>query len=164
MSYILVIGGGKDSIFLIEKIHKAGLKAIVVDRNPEALAFNVADKKLILSTHNSKPIIDSIKEDILAVVTRSSGIPVITAAEISESLGLKGTGTGAAKRLTNKDNFAGFCKEFSIESAKKYSLNDIGAINFPCVIKPALETVGKKGVRLVQNKEKLPEMLQDIKK
>ncbi len=158
-NYVVVIGGGKNSVLVVDKIHKLGLKALVVDRNSNAPGITCANEKIILSTYKSKPIIRELikfqsHQKIVAVATRSSGIPVITAAEIADVLNLPGPGKEAARILTYKDSFAKLCAKRGIPTAG-IQLLDFQRIQeqvsryIPCVIKPTLGLVGKKGVRLI---------------
>lgn len=160
--YVLVVGGGKNSVLLVDKIHGLGFNVIVVDKDRNAPAMPCANKKITLSTYESAPIIDKLEKlkkegvKIIAAVTRSSGIPVIATAEIASHLKLPGVGGGSvAKALTYKHYFAEFKKKHGISSAsfQKIDLNleyyDQISNNIPCVIKPTLGFVGKRGVILI---------------
>lgn len=174
-NYVVVVGGGKDSVLVIEKIHKLGLKAMVVDRNPNSPSAVCADKKIILSTFESKPIIRELKrfqsnhKKIAAVVTRSSGIPAITTAEISDALSLPGAGAGAARVLTYKDLFTELCIKYGIPTAriqisdffkKRKQILD----HLPCVVKPTLGFIGKKGVMLIQKESEINLAVENARK
>jgi biotin carboxylase len=160
--YVVVIGGGKNSVLVINKIHELGLKAIVADRDRDAPGVICADKKILHSTYESKPIIDELirfqddRKKIVAVVTRSSGIPVITTAEVAESLNLPGAGVESARILTYKHSLTECCLKHNIPTAegrlldfkKRKQVLDY----MPCVVKPTLGLVGKKGVTLIVDK------------
>jgi phosphoribosylamine-glycine ligase len=160
--YIAVIGGGIDSVLVINKINQLGYSSIVVDRNPKAPGMFYADEKITLSTHEAQPIISRLEEYddlVAAVVTRSSGVPVMVTAEVADALGLPGVGKDAARILTDKGLFKSFCKRNNIPFVEGFIITDEIDTNkirniIPCVIKPALEYSGKAGVNLLIDKTK----------
>jgi carbamoylphosphate synthase large subunit len=161
---IIVVGGGKHSILLIQKIRKLSLFVILIDRDPCAPGVPYADLHISLSTYHADPIIEELssifksKGKFAGIVTRSSGIPVMTTAQIAEYYGLPGAGLYAAKTLTKKDSFAFHLKKehlpnsggILIDSKDYYrKIKD----SIPCIIKPTLGLVGKAGVCLVSSED-----------
>ncbi|MDD4477068.1 MAG: hypothetical protein PHY40_02820 [Patescibacteria group bacterium] len=174
-NYVIVVGGGKDSVFVIDKIHRMGLKAIVVDKNPVVPGMICADEKIVSSTYESEPIIKKLKKfiasgkKIVAIVTRSSGIPVITTAKIADALNLFGAGEDAARVLTYKNLFTDLCYDNGIPTAR-IKMSDFKKRNkyltryFPCVIKPALGLAGKVDVRMITKDLKIGSVITAVKK
>ncbi|MCX7999538.1 MAG: hypothetical protein N3A69_11415, partial [Leptospiraceae bacterium] len=54
--YILSLGGGKNQLPFVEACIRNGFKTIVVDKNPKAPAFSIADIKIIESVTEYRKI------------------------------------------------------------------------------------------------------------
>ena len=61
-STLLVLGAGEDQRFAIETAKEMGCFVIAADINPNAPAFDICDKKAIVSTRDTKALIGFIKD------------------------------------------------------------------------------------------------------
>jgi len=118
-----------------------------------------------LSTHDAPPIIQALKNSeisdrIVAVLNRSSGPPVVTAATINEAFGLPGVPVERARQCLNKDLLREECLRQNLSVVEHQVVSDFSALSIedlslPCVVKPALSMVGKQGVVVVDNMDRL---------
>lgn len=158
---VVCLGAGPSQLVVILKLKQMGFKVIAVDRNQVAPGFNYCDERVVLSTYDSGPVVNKLKQlckqyHLVGVINRSSGPPVITAAEINKEFGFPGVPVPAAKAIIEKNLFleACACQGLSVPRTSIIdSANDItiDEYSFPCVIKPALSLVGKKGVSIINN-------------
>jgi len=157
--YILVIGGGNDTLFLLQQINLLGFKSIVVDRDPLVKSADIADEYLCLSTHDSAPILNAIRsKKIIACLTRSSGIATLCWSEVSQALGHKTPDPKTIEYLSSKLLLHKLCMTMNIATPvtkifEKWE--DLSDIQWPLVVKPEWEKVGKVGVTLVNYPENI---------
>lgn len=59
---LLIIGAGREQIPAYQIAKKMGLNVIGTDRNPNAPAFDFADKKLICSTRDANHTLETVLE------------------------------------------------------------------------------------------------------
>lgn len=138
---------------------------IAVDRNPDAPAFEFVDEAICLSTYSAQPIIKELMRlsetyEFKAVLTRSSGMPVVTTAVISDALGLQNVDVEGARSIVHKTKFVKHCTEYDIPAPKNQSAVstedvDWKRIIFPAILKPSLGLIGQQGVCVVENKSQL---------
>ena len=163
---LVCLGAGKSQLLVIRKAKELGFQIIAIDRNPSAPGFLLSDVQLELSTHEPGPILCALKKltsefNILGVINRSAGPPVLTAATICSSLSLPGVNLEAAQTVIDKGRLMRFCSLNNIPAPLCQSVStlkdlDVGALTYPCIIKPALSLVGKGGVKLVKQPSELP--------
>lgn len=153
---LLIIGAGREQIPVYQTAKKMGLFVIGTDINPEAPAFDYADKKLICSTRNAmetlEVVLDYSKNNrIDGVMTVANDVPY-TVALVAEKLKLLGISTDSAKIVSNK----ALMKECFIENnipTPKYQvlktkdefLKKIQTMKFPLILKPS-DGRGSRGV------------------
>lgn len=162
---IVFVAAGDQQLLPISVAKKIGFAVVAIDKNLEAVAFAVADEIINLSTYAAEPIIHKLKRlkesyNFRAVVTRSSGIPVVTTAAISKASGLRGVDIHGADSIIHKTKFARRCTECGIpapenQSAASTKEIDWESIKYPAILKPSLGLVGQKGVFVVNNSTEL---------
>jgi biotin carboxylase len=158
---VVIIAAGEQQVCLIKKAKHMGFAVIAVDINPKALGFDISDEKIICSTYDATGIIEHLeafakKYALKGVLTKSSGIPVLTTAKISHHFTLPGVAPQTAEKIIDKHQLLVKCKQFNIpipkhiatDSFKKINLSEI---SFPVVMKPALASGGKRGVFFIEN-------------
>jgi len=160
-SAVVCIGAGKWQVIVIRKAKELGLAVIAVDRDPDAPGFALSDERLVLSTQDAGPIINRVSElraryQLVGVVNRSSGIPVVTAAKTAQAYGLPGVPCDSARTIVDKAKFQKACAAKGLHMALRQSVSTLAKlrpshVTFPCVLKPAMSMVGKSGVRIVTN-------------
>ena len=164
---IICLAAGKSQIIVIEKAKELGLSVLAVDRDPNAPGFALSDEKLRLSTYDAQPIIETLhslkhKYQLVGVVNRSSGPPVVTAAKICQAFELPGIPLDSARIIVNKSELMKACAGRGIATPACQAVSSLEEVSrehldFPCIVKPSLSLVGKNGVRLVPNENSLPE-------
>ena len=158
---IINIAAGPSQIPVIKKAKELGYSVLAIDKNRSAPGFAFCDEQIICSTYDHVCMIEKLrhyekKYDFVGVINRSSGPPVVTTAHISAFFQLPGITPYAAELFMNKDKLAIFCDENNIPRPKTLIIKKSTwpsnlNIKFPCIIKPSLSLVGKKGVYFVKN-------------
>jgi biotin carboxylase len=164
---ILVLAGGDSQYSLASALKKQGCELVVVDQNRDAPCFALADEVVLHSTWDAEGILGKLAEKKLAdkiegIAVKSSGMPVLTAASLSERLGISFITADNAHKLADKKYFLTAAAECNIPVAKLYSENK-ESIPFPCVVKPALSHTSKKGIHLVRASRFLSSAIEDAR-
>ena len=149
MKKILLLGGSRYLIPVINKIHELGHYAITCDYLPNNIAHKYSDE------YHNVSIIDKDKVLKLAQELKIDGIMsfacdpgVTTAAYVAEKMKLPSSGP---------------YNNFNVPVAKEYTdietaLNDIDMFNWPVIVKPT-DSAGSKGVTKVEEKDKLEDAI-----
>lgn len=141
--FFLILGGGKNSIELIQKIKKYNFQVILVDRDENCPAKRYADLYICLSTWNPKLILKNLKQvEIILCLTRSSGLPGYSAVYINQSLGYVQTDPLNALALLDKKKIYNLQINNIVSLPKIFHSGEI-CLNLPIICKPAIEKVGK---------------------
>lgn len=165
MKKILLLGGSKFLIPVIEEIHKQGHYAITCDFLPDSIAHKYSDEYQNVSVIDKEAVLDLAKGlNIDGIMSFSCDAGVVTAAYVAEKLGLPfQCSYESACILQNKGLFRKFLYEngFNCPYAQSYvdpqkAYEDIDNFNLPVIVKPA-DSAGSKGVTKVDNKEQLKE-------
>jgi biotin carboxylase len=168
IDYVLIIGGGKDTLFLLQQVKLLGYKTLVVDKDPLAPAVEMADEFLCLSAWDSGPILAEIKvKKIIACLTRSSGLAVLCWAEINKSLGFPSPSSKNVLELSGKLSLHTFCLGLNISSPITQTYKgwkNEKNIKLPLVFKPEWEKEGKSGVVLVKHAENIKDAVAHAEK
>lgn len=166
---VISIGCGDSQLLIIKAASKLGFAVIGIDRDKNSIGSMFCDEFCVRSTHElsgweSIFKIYSNKYDIVGILNRSSGIPVITAAEISRNLNLSTYSVETAEIVINKHRFFHFLEanNFRIPKTFVYPINSSDLVNFdyPCIVKPSLSSVGKSGIFKVSDSTKLNEFIE----
>ena len=135
---IISIAAGSSQEALIKRIKERGYSVIGVDRNPEALGFEFCDECIIESTHNAEPIIEKLenlkqKWEFSGIITKSSGMPVVTAAEIAKYFNLQYVLPNIAENIPDKGQLIPTLNEKGIPApkVKVISAKGIADVDFP---------------------------------
>ena len=158
---IICLGAGTYQEPLIKSIINSGYSVIAIDRNYNAVGFKYADHSILKSTYSFENLLPDLLDlekqyKIMGVLNRSSGLPVIVAAEISKYFDIPALPVENAAKIVHKHKLRESCISFSIPSPKHTALNN-GSFSlhkefkFPLVVKPSLSLVGKSGVTLVND-------------
>lgn len=114
MKRILIIGGGKWQVPIIQKAKELNNYVICSNLYEDSIGFKYSDKSYIINVlDKEKNLKIAIDEKIDAVITDQSDIAVNTVAYISEKLNLNGVGMDVANLYTNKSRMR---KELIIEN------------------------------------------------
>ena len=161
---LMLLGGLRYLLPVIEAAHRHGIHVITVDYLPDNIAHKYSDE------YHNVSIID--KEAVLALAQQLQidGIMsfavdpgVVAAAYTAEKMGLPfQCSYEAACILQDKSRFRKFLADngFNVPNARGYcaagdALQDIGYFNWPVIVKP-VDSAGSKGVTRVDDPADLP--------
>lgn len=168
MKKLMLLGGMRYLIPVIETAHKFGIYVITCDYLPDNIAHKYSDEYCNVSIIDKKAVLNVAKElKIDGIMSFACDPGVETAAYVAEKLGLPFCGSyEAISILQNKGKFRKFLSEngFNVPVAKSYknideALNDIKIFNWPVIVKPT-DSAGSKGVTKVDKKEELKKSIE----
>jgi biotin carboxylase len=150
---LLVLGAGPAQLGLLEAARARGLWIAVVDRDPGAPGFHLADRRCILSTED-EPAIERLVGalGIDGIISPGTDWPVGVAARIAERAGLPHpispqTAVFATNKLRQRERLA----EAGVPQPRSWVVgngDEPPAVNGPVVVK-APDRQGQKGLTLV---------------
>jgi biotin carboxylase len=161
MKRLLVLGAGYLQKFVIEKAVDLGYYVIAVDKNPNSVGFAAASESAIVDIVDPEACLEFAKgKNIDGVMTAATDYGVLSAAYVSEKLGLNGINQESAKIIKNKYMVRKTLSQKQIDCVKQfYEIccdEDIaalkGKITFPLMVKPC-DGSGSKGAGRVDTFE-----------
>ena len=168
MKKLMILGGARYALPVIEAAHKLGIYVITCDYLPDNIAHKYSDEYCNVSIIDKEKTLEAAKKlKIDGIMSFACDPGVITAAYVAEKMGLPNVGPyESVCILQNKGKFREFLKEnnFTVPTAKSYkkiedALNDIDKFNWPVIVKPT-DSAGSKGVTRVDDKELLKESIE----
>lgn len=159
---LLLLGGLRYLIPVIEAAHELGLYVITCDNVPDNIAHTYSDEYQNASIINKEVILKLAKEqNIDGIMSFAVDPGVVTAAYVADQLGLATCPYESVLILQNKALFRQFLTEnnFTVPKAKGFSDKNISdkdllGFSFPVIVKP-VDSAGSKGVTRVDKKEDL---------
>lgn len=158
---IMILGAGVLQRPGIIKAKAMGYEVVAVDMDPNAVGFQEADIKLVISTIDIPAVLDAARELFIdGVMTLASDMPMRTVACVGRALGLPAISEEAAFQATDKHAMRKALKEhgvpvpvfFGVKDEQEYH-NAIAQIPGDCfIVKPA-DSSGSRGVHLVRKGE-----------
>lgn len=153
MDTVLVIGAGRGQIPIMNLCHKYGFKVCAVSPKGNYPGINIADEVLFEDVKNKESILEYAKNNsIKAVLTDQLDEGVLTAAFVSENLGLKGISYSTALKFTNKFIMRKEAEKLGINVPKCISAQSLDEakiklknFNFPVMMKP-VDSAASRGV------------------
>ncbi|MCL4872503.1 ATP-grasp domain-containing protein [bacterium] len=169
---ILILGAGPMQVPLIKKAGGMGLFTVASDRDPEAEGFKDADLPLVLDIKDPEAHVRWALENRerlnLGGVVAGADV-AITAASVSDALGLPGIPVEVAERSNNKWLMKkrwladGVPTPYAEEAASLTEARKAAAlVGFPCMVK-AIDNAASRGSRRIDSLDELPEALEDAK-
>ncbi|NBK98607.1 MAG: ATP-grasp domain-containing protein [Erysipelotrichia bacterium] len=163
MKKVLLLGGSRYILPIIEAIHKLGYYAITCDYLPDNIAHKYSDEYYNVSILEKDKVLElaqKLKIDGIMSFACDPGVDV--AAYVAEKMGLPYAGSyEAVSILQNKVLFRQFLAEhgFNVPIAKGYSVAteavaDANQFRWPVMVKP-VDSAGSKGVTRVDKVEDL---------
>ena len=158
---IMILGAGVLQRPGILKAKDMGYEVVAVDMDPNAVGFQDADIKLVISTIDIPAVLEAAKEyHIDGIMTLASDMPMRTVACVGRALGLPAISEDAAFRATDKHAMRMALKEPGVPVPAFFGVKDEGAyrdaiaqIPGDCfIVKPA-DSSGSRGVHLVSKDE-----------
>lgn len=167
MKKLMLLGGMRYLVPVIEAAHKLGVYVITCDYLPNNIAHKYSDEYCNVSILEKDKVLEKAKElKIDGILSFACDSGVVTAAYVAEKMGLPSSGPyESVEILQNKGKFRKFLTEnnFNVPVAKQYTdietaLNDIEMFNWPVIVKPT-DSAGSKGVTKVEEKDKLKDAI-----
>lgn len=163
MKKLMLLGGMRYLVPVIEAAHKLGVYVITCDYLPNNIAHKYSDEYCNVSILEKDKVLEKAKElKIDGILSFACDPGVVTAAYVAEKMGLPSSGPyESVEILQNKGKFRKFLTEnnFNVPVAKQYTdietaLNDTEMFNWPVIVKPT-DSAGSKGVTKVVEKSEL---------
>ena len=171
MKKILLLGGSAQQIVAIETARRLGYYTVLCDYLTDNPGRDLADKFYLKSTTDKEAILNiAKKENIDGIVAYASEPAALTAAYVSENLGLPGNPYKSVEILCNKDKFREFLTihGFFTPKAQYYgtieaAFEDInGDIFQKSVIVKPVDSSGSKGVSHIKKGESKKTILKKL--
>lgn len=168
MKKLMLLGGMRYLLPVIEAAHKLGIYVITCDYLPNNIAHKYSNEYQNISILDKKAVLDKARElKIDGILSFACDPGVTTAAYVAEKLNLPCAGSyKSISILQNKSKFRKFLTEnnFNVPVAKGYSkieeaLNDIKMFHWPVIVKPT-DSAGSKGVKKVDDPKNLKESIE----
>jgi len=168
MKKLLLLGGSRYLLPVIEAAKKLDIYTVTCDYLPDNIAHKYSDEYCNISIIEKDLVLKKAKElNIDGIMSFACDPGVVTAAYVAEKLGLPSVGSyESVCILQNKAMFRQFLTEngFNVPTAKGYlsvddALKDVSLFNWPVIVKPT-DSAGSKGVTKVENPIKLKESIE----
>ena len=159
---LMILGGSRYALPVIEAAHKLGLYVITCDYLPDNYAHRFSDEYCNVSIIDKEATLKAARRlKIDGVVSFACDPGVVTAAYVAEKMGLPNVGPyESVCILQNKGRFRRFLAEngFTVPAARQYRAGeepDPSLFHWPVIVKPT-DSAGSKGVTRVDRPEDLP--------
>lgn len=168
MKKLMILGGSRYAIPVVETAHKLGLYVITCDYLPDNPAHKVSDEYVNVSIIDKDATLAAAQRlQIDGIISFACDPGVVTAAYVAEKMGLPFQGAyQSVKILQDKGLFRKFLAEngFHVPHAKRYTdknapFADLDFFTWPVIVKP-VDSAGSKGVTKVDKPEQLAEAIE----
>lgn len=165
---LMLLGGLRYLLPVIEEAHKLGVYVITADYLPDNIAHKYSDEYCNVSIVDKEAVLREARRlEIDGIMSFAVDPGVVSAAYVAEKMGLPfQCSYEAATILQDKSKFRNFLTEngFNCPHAKGYSnvddaLNDVDYFDWPVIVKP-VDSAGSKGVSKVLSPEDLPSAIE----
>ena len=159
MKKLMILGGSRYVIPVIEVAHKLGIYVITCDYLPNNIAHKYSDEYVNVSIIDKEATLkEAYRLNIDGIISFACDPGVVTAAYIAEKMNLPFQCTyESAKILQDKGLFRKFLADngFNCPHSKRYTdkkapVMDIDFFDWPVIVKP-VDSAGSKGVTKVEN-------------
>ena len=159
---LLLLGGLRYLLPVIESAHRLGYYVITCDYIPDNIAHKYSDEYHNVSIIDKEAVLALARElQIDGIMSFAVDPGVVTAAYVQEQMGLPGNPYESVCILQNKDRFRNFLTQhgFTVPKAKGFSsveeaLAERYWYSWPVIVKPT-DAAGSKGVTRVDRPEDL---------
>lgn len=164
---LMLLGGLRYLLPVIEEAHKLGIHVITVDYVPDNIAHKFSDEYHNISILDREAVLELARKcKIDGIMSFAVDPGVVTAAYVAQELDLPFQGNlQAIEILQDKGKFRKFLMEngFNVPVARSYAtvdegLHDKDIFNWPVIVKP-VDSAGSKGVTRVDNPIHLPDAI-----
>mgnify|MGYP002423613040 CR=1 FL=1 len=163
MKKLMILGGSKYAVPVIETAHRLGIYVITCDYLPDNTAHKYSDEYCNVSIIDKEAVLEAAQnQKIDGIVSFACDPGVVTAAYVAEQMGLPfQCSYEAAVILQDKGLFRQFLTDhaFNAPHARRYTdlqqpLKDIDFFTWPVIVKP-VDSAGSKGVTRVDDPDLL---------
>lgn len=163
MKRLMILGGSRYALPVIQAAHELGCYVITADYLPDNIAHKYSDEYCNVSIIEKEAVLEEVKRlHIDGIMSFACDPGVVTAAYIAEKLDLPFQGSYESTCiLQDKGLFRQFLTEngFNVPHAKRYTdkeapFKDIDFFNWPVIVKP-VDSAGSKGVTKVDSLDDL---------
>lgn len=164
---LMLLGGLRYLLPVIEEAHKLGVYVITADYLPDNIAHKYSDEYCNVSIIDKDAVLEKARElKIDGILSHAVDPGVVSAAYVAEKMGLPfQCSYEAACILQDKSRFRQFLRDngFNCPNARGYTnaedaLQDVDYFNWPVIVKP-VDSAGSKGVSRVDNPKNLHEAI-----
>ena len=159
MKKLMILGGSRYALPVIDAARKLGIYTITADFLPNNIAHKYSDEYVNVSIiDKDKTLEEAKKRRIDGIMSFACDPGVVTAAYVAEKMGLPNVGPyDSVCILQNKGKFRQFLTDngFTVPAAKSYTsvdaaLTDVDIFHWPVIVKPT-DSAGSKGVSKVES-------------
>ncbi|MBI3396357.1 MAG: ATP-grasp domain-containing protein [Spirochaetia bacterium] len=161
--YYVSLGAGKNQLPLIQAARRLGLSIIAVDQNLKAPGFDLADIQLQCSLLRPRRILQSLQENVMrgmiaGVGCRSFGRANVSAALVSQELGLPGLDPYRALAFRNKRKLKEFFARNTVNVPKSYAYGNeserrrLASAPLPLIARPSAGHA-KQGITMLRTQD-----------
>jgi biotin carboxylase len=150
---VLFVGAGRHQRRAIARAQELGLRAVAVDRNPDAAGLALADAGEVVDFQDVEGVVEVARRhavDGVLTVSADRAVPVVAA--VAEEVGLPGIGTDVAHLMTQKIAMRRRLAEVGVPQPRFAAARDLASaraaaetVGFPAVLKPA-DSGGQRGL------------------
>ncbi len=151
---LLVLGAGPPQLGLLEAARERGFHVIVADRDPQAVGFEHADERAVIST-DDEPALERLARarEVDGVISPGADWTVGVAARIAERIGLPhpidaATASVATSKARQRERFS----EARVPQPRVADPGEEPPL--PCVVKP-VDQQGQRGLSVVRERGEL---------
>ncbi len=151
---IMILGASILQLPAIEKARELGLHTVVVDRNPNAIGFQVEGiERETISTIDTEAIVAAAKRHkIDGIMTLATDMPMRSVAAVARELNLVGIDEDTALKATNKAEMRAALQANHVPIPKFYKISNereykeaVKQFHVPFIVKPA-DSSGSRGI------------------
>jgi len=157
---IAVLGGGKRSLYIINKAHELGHQIILAESDVSSPAYKLADENINIAPSDTHEVIEALKNKPITFCFAEPTSPYqVVAGAVNDAMSLKGVTSQTATYCYDKYTFHNRMRNKYLRPGHCYLLNkensvDLSYLKFPIVLKPRFGH-GCKNVYLINNEEEL---------
>ena len=167
MKKLMALGGSAQQVIAIDTARRLGLYTVLCDYLPNNPGQFHADRFYQISTTDKEAVLKTArKEGVDYILAYASDPAAPTAAYVAEKLGLPTNPYTAVETLCNKDLFRKFLVSHGFHApqaqgyqSKEAAIADIGAFEFPVIVKP-VDSSGSKGATVLRDSAGLENALE----
>jgi biotin carboxylase len=165
MKKLLLLGGSRYQIPVIQAAHALDIHTITCDYLPDNIGHRYSDEYHNVSVVDKEKVLRLAEElKIDGIMSFASDPGVVTAAYVADQLGLPGCPYDSVQILQNKSKFREFLANngFAVPKAKGYkklreALAETELFRWPVIVKP-VDSAGSKGVTKADDPSDLPRL------